>query len=277
MKRLFLLSLALLVAACGGADRGGVMQGYGEADYIYLASQESGVVGEVFVREGDVVEAGAPVFRLEGDRINYPLQGASAQRAALAQGVEAARANAELARVNFQRTSGLLRDGFVSRARYDADHAALAAANARLEESRRQLSASSAEIGLWRERRADLDGAAPAAGTIERVYHRAGEVVAAGQPIAALLAPQNMKVRFFAPEAMLAQLSVGAHVSVSCDGCAAPMPATVSFVAREPQFTPPVIYSLDQREKLVFLVEARLDGAGAIRPGMPLDVRLTNP
>jgi HlyD family secretion protein len=250
------------------------MQGYGEADYLYLASQESGVVSELLVREGDTVAAGAVVFRLDPGRIDYPLQGASAQRSALAQAVEAARANAELARVSHQRTAALLRDGFVSQARMDADRAALDAANARLEEARRQMAASNAEIGLWRERRSDLDGVAPAAGTIERIYHRAGEVVAAGQPIAALLPPANMKVRFFAPEPLLAELQPGARVSVSCDGCAAPLPATVSFVAREPQFTPPVIYSLDQREKLVFLVEARLDDPGAIRPGLPVDVRI---
>jgi HlyD family secretion protein len=109
------------------------------------------------------------------------------------------------------------------------------------------------------------------------MIHRQGEVVAAGQPIVALLAPQNMKVRFFAPEAALAQLAVGGRVSVSCDGCAEAASATISFIASEPQFTPPVIYSLDQREKLVFLVEARLDAPAPIRPGMPVDVRLVAP
>ncbi len=277
MKRLFVFAFALAAAACGDNADDGVMQGYGEADYVYLASQESGVIGELFVREGDVIDAGAPVFRLQARRIDYPLQGASAQRSALAQTVEAARANAALAASNYQRTDGLFREGFVARARLDADRAALDAANARLEETRRQLSASSAEIGLWRTRRADLAVAAPAAGVIERIFHRPGEVVAAGQPIAALLPPRNMKVRFFAPEPMLAQLHVGARVSVSCDGCESPMRAIVSFVAREPQFTPPVIYSLDQRGKLVFLVEARLDDASAIRPGMPLDVRVAAP
>ena len=102
MKRFVLLAFVLLVAACGRATSD-TMQGYGEADYIYLASQESGVLGEVFVREGDAVAAGAPVFRLDADRIDYPLQGASAQRSALAQSVEAARANAALAASNFRR------------------------------------------------------------------------------------------------------------------------------------------------------------------------------
>jgi HlyD family secretion protein len=83
-----------------------------------------------------------------------------------------------------------------------------------------------------------------------------------------------MKVRFFAPEALIARLPVGADVLVSCDGCGEPISATVTFVAHEPHFTPPVIYSLDQREKLVFLVEARFSGATPIRPGLPVDVRI---
>ena len=272
MKRFILVCLALMASACDRAPST-ILQGYGEADYIYLASQEPGVVAELFVREGDQVEAGAPVFRLEGERIDYPLQGATAQRAAQEQAVAAARANAELARQNFDRTSRLHTDGFVAQARLDADRAALNAANAQLEATRRQLSAASADIRLWQERRSDLAGAAPMAGVIERIFHRPGEVVAAGAPIAALLAPENMKVRFFAPEAMLAQFPIGSQVSVSCDGCAEGLIAQVSFVAAEPQFTPPVIYSLDQRQKLVFLVEARFNAPTQVRPGLPLDVR----
>jgi HlyD family secretion protein len=143
-----------------------------------------------------------------------------------------------------------------------------------LAQARRQAAAAGAETGLAQERLEDLAGTAPLAGTIQQIFRRQGEVVAAGQPIASLLTPENMKVRFFAPEAMLARLPVGARVIVSCDGCAQPVEARVSFVATEPQFTPPVIYSLDQREKLVFLVEARFDGATPIRPGMPVDLRI---
>lgn len=274
MKRLLIVAAALLAAACGDRGDESLMQGYGEADYIYLASQESGVVAELFVREGDAVEAGAPVFRLDPDRLTLGAQSANAQRGALVRAVDAAAANAELARRNHARSVDLFNQGFFAQARLDADRAARDAANAELDRARRQLAAGGAESGLARERLADLVGSAPAAGTIERIYHRPGEVVAAGQPIAALLSPANQKVRFFAPETLLARLTIGARVAISCDGCAEGLTGAVSFIAREPQFTPPVIYSLDQREKLVFLVEARLDNPGAIRPGMPVDVRI---
>ncbi len=275
MKRFVVVTLALLAAACS-REPSNVMQGYGEANYIYLASQESGVLGELFVREGDAVEAGAPVFTLDPERLSLNAQSANAQAAAASSAISTAQAQANLAQTNYARGLELFNRGFYPRARLDSDRAARDTANAQLAQARREASAVNASSGLARQRVRDLGGAAPAAGTIEQIFLRPGEIVTAGQPIAALLAPENMKVRFFAPEALLAQLSVGARVMVSCDGCNAPQAATISFIAREPQFTPPVIYSLDQREKLVFLVEARLDARGPIRPGMPVDVRLAD-
>lgn len=273
MKRFLILSLVLLAAACG-RETPSVLQGYGEADYIYLSSQDAGVVGELFVREGDTVEAGARVFRLDPERLSYGAESATAQRAAATAAVRTAQAQATLAQRNYARSAQLAERGFYSRARLDADRASLDVANAQLAQARRQAAAAGAETGLAEQRLEDLAGTAPAAGTIQQIFHRQGEVVAAGQPIASLLPPESMKVRFFAPEAMLAQLPVGARIVVSCDGCTEPVQGRVSFVAAEPQFTPPVIYSLDQREKLVFLVEARFDGATPIRPGMPVDVRI---
>ncbi|MGE0596244.1 MAG: HlyD family secretion protein [Hyphomonadaceae bacterium] len=272
MKRL-LVVLAAFAAACT-ARPSETMQGYGEADYIYLASQESGVIEALLVREGDQVDAGAPIFRLDPDRLGLQAQTANAQRAALAQALQAAEAQRSLARTTYARTVELAERGFASQAKLDADRAARDAAEAQVDRARGELAAAGAERGLAETRLQDLSGAAPAAGAIERIYHRPGEVVAAGAPIAALLTPENMKVRFFAPEPFLAQLPVGAAVSITCDGCAEGITGRVIFVAAEPQFTPPVIYSLDQREKLVFLVEARVDQPGAIRPGMPVDVRV---
>lgn len=273
MKRLLILSFALLIAACTQRTND-ALQGYGEADYVYLSSQDAGIVGELFVREGDNVAAGAPVFRLDPERLGYEAQTAAAQHSAAADAVRTAQANAILASRNYARGAELEAQGFYPRARLDSDRAARDVANAQLAQARREAVAAGAQTGLAQERVSDTSTRAPAGGTIEQIFHRPGEVVAAGAPIVALLPPQSMKVRFFAPEAMLARLPVGARVSISCDGCAHAFVGRVSFVAQQPQFTPPVIYSLDQREKLVFLVEARFDAPTTIRPGVPVDVRL---
>ncbi|MBL8531285.1 MAG: efflux RND transporter periplasmic adaptor subunit [Hyphomonadaceae bacterium] len=273
MKRLIALTLLALAAACG-PPAPEALQGYGEADYVYLSSQDGGVITELFVREGERVEAGAPVFRLDPQRLAFSAQSAEAQRSAAAQAVRSAQANLTLAQRTFARGLELSERGFYPRARLDADRAQRDAAAAQLTQAQREASALAAQTGLARERVRDLAGAAPVAGVVQRLYQRPGEVVAPGAPIVSILPPENMKVRFFAPQALLARLPLGARVLVSCDGCGEPVEARVSFVAQEPQFTPPIIYSLDQREKLVFLVEARLTAPGPIRPGAPVDVRI---
>jgi HlyD family secretion protein len=155
-----------------------------------------------------------------------------------------------------------------------AAEAAAAQARAEQRAAGGETRAASAEARLARTRVDDAAVHAPAAGRIERIYRRPGEIVAAGAPIAALLPPENMRVRFFAPQKLLPRLAPGARVTVTCDGCDAPIGARVSFVAGEPQFTPPVIYNLGERDRLVFLVEAIPDNPAPIRPGMPVDVRL---
>jgi HlyD family secretion protein len=85
-----------------------------------------------------------------------------------------------------------------------------------------------------------------------------------------------VKVRFFVPETKLGGIKVGQKVSLACDGCGNPIDAAVSFIAPQAEFTPPVIYSKDNRAKLVFLVEAKPAAQDATRlhPGQPVDVTL---
>jgi HlyD family secretion protein len=94
--------------------------------------------------------------------------------------------------------------------------------------------------------------------------------------VVSLLPPQNIKLRFFLPEEKLGTVKAGQAVSVSCDGCGAPIPARISYIATGPEYTPPILYSKDSRAKLVFLIEARPSPADAERlhPGQPVDVRL---
>jgi len=272
MRRSLVALLASGLAACS-QPQSSVLQGYGEADYVYLSSQDGGVVGQLFVKEGDNVAQGAPLFRIDPERMNYEAAGAQATQSAAADAVRQAEANAALAEHNFQRGAALAAQGFYPRASLDANRAARDAANAALSQARRQTSAASAQTGLAQTRVSEAENKAPAAGAIEQIFHRPGEVVAPGAPIVSLLPPANMKVRFFVPQNRLAQFPVGAHILVHCDGCGPDRRAHVSFVATEPQFTPPVIYSLDERDKLVFLAEARLDEANQVRPGAPLDIR----
>ena len=138
----------------------------------------------------------------------------------------------------------------------------------------RDWDSATAAARLAEKRLADFETSAPAAGTIERIYRRPGEFAGVGDPVVALLPPENLKLKFFAPESLLSAMKIGAKISFSCDACAASQSATISFVAAEPQFTPPLIYSIKEREKLVFLIEARPDNRDGLRPGLPVTIAL---
>lgn len=290
MKRFLIAYAALSLVACGGRESG-ALNGYVEADTLYMAPQEAGVVAQIAVREGDKVKPGDMLFRLDAGRMTYAVEQSAAavaasqrrveESGALDQAIAEAKADLDRLAADFQRTRKLFDEGFVAKARFDADRAALAAAEARLERARAErkaaqddLQSAEAQAGLARQRLDDLAVYAPQAGTVEQIYRRAGEVAGAGDPVVALLPPENIKLRFFAPEPLLSSLAPGKEVNFTCDGCAETLTARITFIASEPQFTPPVIYSLDEREKLVFLVEARPLAAEGLRPGLPVSIRL---
>jgi HlyD family secretion protein len=128
----------------------------------------------------------------------------------------------------------------------------------------------------WRlaQRAVSFTAATPAKALVHDTFYSEGEWVAAGNPVVSLLPPGNVKLRFFVPETAVGGLKIGQAVRAACDGCSAPVAAKISYISRQAEYTPPVLYSREQRAKLVFLVEARPDPADAVKlkPGQPLDV-----
>jgi HlyD family secretion protein len=167
----------------------------------------------------------------------------------------------------------------------DRDRAQLDSINAEIEVARLpgrddQIRAAQAAVTAAQAAVAQADwklgqkaGAAPSGASVVDTLYRPGEMVPAGLPVVKLLPPGNVKLRFFVPEEQVAQVAVGQAVSIACDGCGAPVPAHVTFISPQAEFTPPVIYSREQRSRLVFLVEARPDErAETLRIGQPVDV-----
>jgi HlyD family secretion protein len=109
---------------------------------------------------------------------------------------------------------------------------------------------------------------------VQDTLYRAGEFVAAGNPVVVLLPPENLKARFFVPQEMLPRIKTGENVSVTFDGAAKNYSATINYISTQNEFTPPVIYNRENRAKLVFMIEAKFSPADAaeLRPGQPVDV-----
>ena len=237
---------ALLLVGCNGAGDPGV-QGWVEAEMLFVGPDDPGRVETLAVREGDKVEQGVPLFSVDD----------ALQQADVAQ-VTATVTNMQR---NVERARELLKTSAGTQKAYDDAQQAVREAEARL---------NSAKTRLGRRK-----VASPATGTIQQIYFRPGEMVPAGRPVVALLPPGNVKIRFFVAEAVLPTISLGDTVTVRCDGCAPDLAARVSFISRTAEYTPPVIYSLEERAKLVFLIEARPQHPESLRVGQPVSVQLT--
>ncbi len=304
---------ACALAACSGSSDE-VYAGYAEADLVYVSAPSAGVLQSLAVTRGARVSEGAELFRLDADiesmsRAEAAAQLAQAQAqaanlrkgkrpaeiAAIEQQLVQARANHDASRAQLARNVELVGRGFVSASRLDDLRAAeerdaarvreleaqltIARAPARADEiaaAEAQARAASASLaqGAWRE--GQKRQLAPTAGLVYDVTYRIGERVPANAPVVALLPHDGLKLRFYVPQAKLAALQIGRSVAVGCDGCAAGLTAKVSFVSPQAEYTPPVIYSNENRSKLVFLVEARPEGEARswLKPGQPIDVRL---
>ena len=154
--------------------------------------------------------------------------------------------------------------------------AALPARDQQIKAQTEQVAADRAalEQALWKLQQKEI--ASPRDGLVFDTLYREGEWVAAGNPVVQVLPPENLEVRFFVPEPLVGKLKLGQGVTVHCDGCSSEVPATITFISTQVEYTPPVIYSNENRSKLVFMVIAKppVEKAAALHPGQPLEVTL---
>jgi HlyD family secretion protein len=308
------LAVLACILATGCSDQAApAWSGYVEAEYVYVAAPIAGSLTNLTVTAGQQVGRGDALFSLDAEAETAVRDEAAARlKAAQAQSDDAtkgrraeelavtqaqlaqARAQAELAVADLARQRQLNDQDFVARARVDDAQAAVTQTQARVAELQAALSvgrlparsddrvAAQSQVDAARQALRQTEWrlhqkvqAAPVAAQVNDTYFRPGEFVAAGQPVLSLLAPGQIKARFFVPEADVATLAPGQTVNLNCDGCGAAIPAHIRRIASQAEYTPPVIYSNSQRAKLVFMVEAWPEPADAsrLRPGQPVDVR----
>lgn len=300
-----------LFSACAGAPPLAV--GYVEGEYVLLAPLEVAQVETVSVRRGDRVAPGKPVVVLESAdaeiavvQAEAALAQAEAQladlklgkrpeeiavleaalRSANAQAEEAARVLARIedlfsrgiataAQRDEARTAVEVADAAIGQAKANLAVAALPARTETIKAAENQVRQAGAALdqAKWRLSKRVLD--VPSPGRVDDVIRNAGDTAGPSAPVVSVLPDGAVKLKLFVPESSFSRLAVGNLLNVRCDGCPPDLFARISYISPDPEFTPPVIYSLETRQKLVYLVEARPEGrVTPLQPGQIVDVRL---
>jgi HlyD family secretion protein len=309
---LFLCAVLLALTGCSRQKSAGY-QGYLEGEFVYVGAPLGGQLEKLAVTKGARVAAGTPLFTLEhANELAAQRQAADQLRAAEARLADArkgqrpselatlsarlaqARAAAELSHLDLARQKNLFETRVLAASDYDRarlthekntraiDELEALLTTAGLGGRSDALAAAEADVSAAAAAKTKTDWAvaqksqsAPRAALIYDTLYREGEFVAAGNPVVSLLPAENIKVRFFVPEAEFAALTAGATVRIAITGRPAPLDARISYLSPSPEYTPPILYNRENRSKLVFMVEAVFNDATAARdlhPGQPVDV-----
>lgn len=310
MRKLALIGL-LALAGCTSKPADSY-SGYVEAQSVVIAAPQAGWLTAVTVDRGDMVRSDQALFTLDSTQAGHALESAE-QRAAAASATaqdlgkgareldiaplleqrKEAVAQLELARSNEARYAQLEPKGFVAASQMDALRAETRTAQGALgnidkqiavlrqaarehqrqaAQAQAQAAAADAEQAAWTIQ--DRNVKARLEGRIEERLREPGEFVAQGTPVLTVLPSGREFVRFYVPQADLPKFAVGKVVQVRCDGCSAGLKAKVRYISPQAEFTPPVIYSVKERQKLMFLIEATPDKPEALHAGQPVDVSL---
>ena len=304
----------VLILGLLGCERppSNILQGYVEGEFAYVSAPLGGKLTKLNVQRGAQVKAGDVLFALE-DIAETAARDEAAQRLQQAKNtledakkgkrpteiesiqaqLKQAREASALAEIELARQLELTKSGAVAVDSTDQARSVNIQNHKRVEQLEADL--KTAGLGMRPDAMAALEAevkareatlakaawdlsqkqqSAQQAGVVNDTLYRAGEMVVAGHPVVSLLPPANIKVRTFVPETRLTKLHVGDAVKVRLDGAADELNARVSFIAPQAEYTPPVIYSQENRSKLVFMIELRFDDAVAakLHPGQPVDV-----
>jgi HlyD family secretion protein len=271
MKRLPLFCVLLLSACTRPTDNGWL--GYAEGETAMIAAPSAGWVSGMTIKRGDSVTKGQTLFRLDDIRQEAAANIAKASLEAANAQIAEARATLALTQKELARQTNLVREQAGTAQALDVARSNYQTARARLAQLEAQANQSKANLTDTSYQLAERSITARTQGRVEDIFFREGEYAPAMTPVVAILPPENVFVRFFVPESEFGKIRLGQKVGISCDGCAQNITASISFIASKQEFTPPVIFSVGNREKLVFKVEARAPGGLKLNPGQPVVVR----
>jgi HlyD family secretion protein len=273
-KHFLTLCFCLSVLACSNQHERQV-QGYIEGKYTYIATSVSGTLEVLNVAKGQMVKTGQALFTLErqpeADEYAASLENYNESLSAR----DAIAANLSYAKITYERYKVLVAKQAIQQALLDNATSNYLSIQAQLAQANATIAASSAKLAEAKWTNEQKIGLAPVDAMVFDTYYRLGEYIPARQPILSLLAGANVKVIFYVKASVLPQLQLGKKISVQTLN-QKNYPAHISFISPSAEYTPPVIYSDQTNNQLVFRIEAEFgpDFNLNLHPGEPVTVVL---
>ena len=249
-------------------------QGYIEGRYTYVASSVSGVITQLLVSRGAYVKQGQLLVTLEAEPESDDYLRALANLNQTIAEREAIIAKLSFSKITYERNKILVQKKAIqqselddAKSKYETQRAELIKAEAAIAANRASLAAAT-----WIKNQKNITS--PVNALVFDIFYRLGEGTTANQAIMSLLAPGNIKAIFYINETSLSRIQLRDNILVHCDQCQKAYEGKISFISPSAEYTPPVIYSNDTNEKLVFRIEAEFAEKDAINlhPGQPIDV-----
>ncbi|ASQ47112.1 HlyD family secretion protein [Legionella clemsonensis] len=307
----FFPCILILLVGCGQSSQHRY-QGYIEGENVYLASPNAGILKQLFVHRGDRVRKGQLLFQLdenpqalevkqrEADLIQAQKTLTDLEQPRRIPEIEAIKAQIEqtdarlkLAEIRVRRMEALYAKQAIDKDSVDAaiahyqeqqqlkaqyesnlQLARLGSRNEQIKAQQAQVISLEARLKEAQWQLAQKRRYAPADGYIFDIYYRVGEFVGSQQAVLSLLPPENVRVQFFVPVEDLPQFKRGQKIKFLCFGCSQLSTAIIDYISPEAEFIPPLVFSRENKNKLVFRIKARIEQPDKFKPGEPVTVIL---
>lgn len=276
MKRIGIFLFAWLCTSCS-PNSSQKTQGYVEGQLTYMTSPVSGALKALFVDRGSAVKQGDKLFVLETQPESDLFQAAVANLKQATASRDAVSANLAYAKITYERNLILYPQKAIQASQLDNSKSIYEATKAQLVQANAAMNAAAALLAEAKWKQDQKIIYAPVDAAVFDTYYQLGEYVVANQAVLSLLSPSDIKVIFYVGEKILGGIKLNDTISVTCDGCRQPYSGQIHFISQIAEYTPPVIYSNETNEKLIYRIEAEFprDQAIQLHPGQPVMVSYT--
>ncbi|MDF1646465.1 MAG: HlyD family efflux transporter periplasmic adaptor subunit [Legionellaceae bacterium] len=307
---LFILSIFILGLSTCDLRANHSVQGYVESENLYISSSLSGTLVNLPVVRGALVQQGDLIFQLDSNPQSLKISEVRKvleQEEALLNDLKSPKRRPEIGvaraqidqikarlrlaklrmkrfRLLYERKAGNLDEADAALERFkelqstkkqkefELEFAKLGARTGKIIAQKAKIKSVKAREELFEWELNQKTKYAPDSGVVFDTFFVEGEWVPAGKPVAALLVPNYIWVEFFVPVQYLSKLKAGKTLYATCAGCSSKNKITIEYISPEAEYVPPLVYSRDNYDKLVFRIKARPENPALFKPGQPVTV-----